>query len=148
MKRFGAFFIVIIILVVGVFIIKNNLEKKYETKIEEISNFKYYIFKDNNLYGVIDENGEVILEAYYDKIIIPNPSIDLFACYKGEKANIINSKNEIILDKFDSVEPIKLKNVANTLSYEKSVLKYQKEEKNELKDFDGKIITNNDYDLL
>ncbi|HCC03962.1 MAG TPA: hypothetical protein DEP51_03785, partial [Clostridiales bacterium] len=123
MKRFCAFFIVIIILIVGAFAIKNNLEKKYEIKIEEISNFKYYIFKDNNLYGVLDENGEVILEASFDKIIIPNPSIDLFACYKGEKVNIINSKNEIILDKFDSVEPIKLKNVANTLSYEKSVLK-------------------------
>lgn len=148
MKRFGAFFIVIIILVVGVFIIKNNLEKKYEIKIEEISNFKYYIFKDNNLYGVIDENGEIILEASFDKIIIPNPSIDLFACYKDEKVNIINSKNEIILDKFDSVEPIKLKNVANTLSYEKSVLKYKKEGKYGLIGFDGNIITKNLYDSL
>ena len=148
MKKISVLFIAIIILIVGIFVIKNNLEKKYNIKIEEISNINYYIFKVNNLYGVIDENGTVIIDANYDKIIIPNPSIDLFACYKGEKANILNSKNERILDKFDSVEPIKLKNVANTLSYEKSVLKYKKDAKYGLISFNGKTITKNVYDSL
>ena len=148
MKKISVFFIAIIILIVGIFVIKNNLEKKYNIKIEEISNINYYIFKANNLYGVIDENGTVIIDANYDKIIIPNPSIDLFACYKGEKSNILNSKNERILDKFDSVEPIKLKNVENTLSYEKSVLKYKKDEKYGLISFNGKTITKNVYDSL
>ncbi len=147
MKKIGIL-MAIIIVIVGIFIFRNNLNKKYEYKIEEISDFKYYIYKENNQFGVIDENGNVIINANYSNIIIPNPSRDVFVCFKDEKACIFNSKKDLLFEKFEYVEPIKLKNIASTLSYEKSVLKYKKENKYGLVSFDGKIITKNIYDSI
>ncbi len=148
MKKFIIIISAFVILLTGFFLTRNKSNTKYDYKIEEISEFKYYIYKDNNQYGVIDENGKVLVDAKYDKVIIPNPSKDIFSCYSNEKSYILNSKNELLFNQFEAVEPIKLKNVASTLSYEKSVLRYRKNGKYGLIDFSGKILTNNIYDSL
>lgn len=148
MKKIIIFLILIIIIVTGGIFIKNNIEKKYNYQIENISEFKYYIYKDNNQYGVIDENGKIVIEANYNNVVIPNPSKDIFVCYLDEKTNILNSNKEKLFEQYDSVEPIKLKNVASTLSFEKSVLKYKKDGKYGILNFNGKKITKNLYDSI
>lgn len=147
MKKIIIFFIAIIIVVASVLFIRNK-DSKYNYKIENISEFKYYIYKDSDLYGVIDENGNIIIEAKYNKVIIPNPSTDLFACYTEGNVSILNAKKELLFDKFKSVEPIKLKNLAGTLSYEKNLLKYEKDDKYGLISFNGNIVTKNIYDSI
>lgn len=148
MKKVIIIFTLIVIAIIGVVVIKNNKEKKYNYKIETISEYKYYIYKENNQYGVIDENGNVIIEAKYNNVIIPNPSRDIFVCYVDEKADILNSNKEKLFTKYDSVEPIKLKNVASTLAYEKSVFIYKQNEKFGLINFEGKVLTKSIYDTI
>ena len=148
MKKVIIIFTLIVIAIIGVVLIKNNKEKKYNYKIETISEYKYYIYKENNQYGVIDENGNVIIEAKYNNVIIPNPSRDIFVCYVDEKADILNSNKEKLFTKYDSVEPIKLKNVASTLAYEKSVFIYKQNEKFGLINFEGKVLTKSIYDTI
>ena len=148
MKKVIIIIIAIIILVAGVLFIRTKFEGKYDYKIEDISEFRYYIYKDNERYGVIDENGKIIIEANYSNVIIPNPSKDLFVCYTDENTIVFNSKNEKLSDKYDSVEPIKLKNVASALAYEKSVLKYKEDGKYGLISFDGRVLTKSIYDSI
>ena len=148
MKKVIIILALIVIAIIGGFFIKKNIDNKYNYKIENISEFKYYIYKDNNQYGVIDENGQIIIAANYNNIVIPNPSKDIFVCYLDEKTNILNSNKETLFEQYDSVEPIKLKNVASTLSFEKSVLKYKKDGKYGLLNFNGKKLTKDLYDSI
>ena len=145
MKKAIIFIITIIVIIAGVIFAKKILNKKYDYKIEDISEFKYYIYKENNQYGVIDETGKIIIEANYEKVIIPNPSKEIFICYTENKSEVLNQNKEKLFNKYESVEPIKLKNVSGTLNYEKSVLKYKKDDLYGLIDFNGKEITNNIY---
>ena len=148
MKKAIIFLITIVVIIAGVIFAKKILNKKYDYKIEEISEFKYYIYKDSNKYGVIDETGKIIIEANYEKIIIPNPSKAIFICYNENKTEVFNQNKEKLFSKYESVEPIKLKNVAGTLNYEKSVLKYKQDGKYGLIDFNGKEITKNIYEKI
>lgn len=148
MKKVIICLVLIAITIIGAIFIKNNIEKKYNYKIEKINEFKYYIYKDNNQYGVIDESGNIIIAAKYNNVIIPNPSRDIFVCYLDENIDILNSNNNKLFEQYDSVEPIKLKNVASTLSYEKSVLKYKKDDKYGIISYDGKVLTKNIYDSI
>ena len=57
--------IIVVALIIGVsyyFINKNG--KKYE--IAKIENYNYFVLKENNLYGVIDGNGNTIIPVNYD----------------------------------------------------------------------------------
>ena len=145
MKKAIIFIITIIVIIAGVIFVKKILNKKYDYKIEEISEFNYYIYKDNDKYGVIDPTGKIVIEANYEKVIIPNPSKGLFICYAENRSEVLNQNKEKLFEKYESVEPIKLKNVSGTLNYEKSVLKYEEDGLYGLIDFNGKEITNNIY---
>ena len=148
MKKIIICIFVGLVIIIGIVLVKNQYNHKYDYKIEEISDFKYYIYKDNNQYGVIDSTGKTVIEANYNNVIIPNPSRSVFVCYLNEKAEILNEKKEKLFNQYEDIEPIKLKNVASTLAYEKSVLKYKKDNKYGLIDFDGNVITNNIYDSI
>ena len=129
MKKIIICIFVGLVIIIGIVLVKNQYNHKYDYKIEEISDFKYYIYKDNNQYGVIDSTGKTVIEANYNNVIIPNPSRSVFVCYLNEKAEILNEKKEKLFNQYEDIEPIKLKNVASTLAYEKSVLKYKKDNK-------------------
>lgn len=148
MKKIVITLIVLILAVCITFFIKYKIDDKYNYKIEEISEIKYYICKENDKYGVIDENGKRIIDAKYDNVIIPNPSYDLFVCYMGENTEIFNLKKEKLFEKYENVEPIKLKSNASTLNYEKNTLIYKENGKWGLINFDGKVLTKNLYDSI
>lgn len=148
MKKIIIILIIAIIATISIFFIKNKMDNKYNYKIETITDIKYYICKENEKFGVIDEDGKVIINAQYDNVIIPNPSLDVFVCYKGDNTEIFNNKNERLFEKFEKVEPIKLKSEASTFSYEKSVLAYKQDGKYGLINFYGKTVTKNIYDTI
>lgn len=139
--------IIVIALVVGIsiYFIYNN-GKKYE--IEKVNTYNYFVLKENNLSGVIDRSGNKIIEANYDNVIIPNPEKALYICYEGENVKVLNERNEEILTEYEKIEPIALQNISSNLMYEKSVLKYEKDGKYGLINFEGKKITKPIYDTI
>ncbi len=139
--------IIVIALVVGIsiYFIYNN-GKKYE--IEKVNTYNYFVLKENNLSGVIDRSGNKIIEANYDNVIIPNPEKALYICYEGESTKVLNERKEEILTEYEKVEPIALQNISSDLMYEKSVLKYEKDGKYGLINFEGKKITKPIYDTI
>ena len=140
-----AVLLVTVIAVLAYYFITVN-GKKYE--IEKIENYNYFALKQDNLSGVIDKKGNVIVEAKYEDVKIPNPEKDVFVCYSAENTKVLNSNKEEILNNYKNVEPIRLKNIASDLVYEKSVLRYKENDKYGLIDFTGKKITNAIYDEI
>ena len=139
--------ILVILLVAGIsyyFIRKNG--RNYE--IEEIAQYNYFVVKQDNLVGVIDRSGNTVVEATYENVVIPNPEKAVFICYEGENTKILDENNQEILTDFESVEPIRLKNIASDLMYEKSVLTYKENEKFGLVNLEGKRITKAIYDEI
>ena len=145
MKKMFITIVLLLLIICGLFLIKN---KKYEYKIEKIDEYNYYIYREDSKYGVLDKNGNIIVKANYSNIIIPNPKKDVFVCYNQEKSEIINSSNNKLFENLNRVEPIKLKFIASDLVYEKNTLKYEENNLYGLIDFKGKIIINNIYDSI
>ena len=81
-------------------------------------------------------------------MIIPNPEKALYICYEGESTKVLNERKEEILTEYEKVEPIALQNISSDLMYEKSVLKYEKDGKYGLINFEGKKITKPIYDTI
>lgn len=150
-KAFRIRIIIITLLIVGIvalgifYKIKEN-KKNYE--IAQVKEYNYFLLKQSNSYGVIDKKGNIIIDAKYDEIKIPNPEKAIFIGSKDGEVKVLNENKEEILTQFKKVDTIKLKNVSGDLVYEKSVLKYQEKEKYGLINFEGKKITNAIYDEI
>ena len=151
MKKVLIRLIIIILIIIGIAVFSVNKinDTKIDYQISEVNSYQYLQYSDNGKYGVIDKQGNIIISAEYEKVVIPNPEKDIFVCYeKNENTKIFNSNGETIFTKYDKVEPIKLKNIASVLCYEKSTLKYEKDGKYGLIDFQGKEITKNIYNSI
>ncbi len=139
--------IILIAIIVGVsvyFIYKNGRE--YE--VEKVSTYNYFVLKKDNLSGVIDRSGNTIIDAEFDNVIIPNPEKALYVCYEGDSTKVLNERKEEILTDYQNVQPIQLQNISSDLMYEKSVLKYEKDGKFGIIDFEGKEITKPIYESI
>ena len=120
--------VLIIAVTVTIILIKNNSDKKMKDyEIEEIAEkeYKYFILYANSKYGVMDTNGNILIEAKYDKVVIPNSKKAVFICSnEGDERNkIFNEKAEEIFNVYDNVEEIELEGLVTSLPYEKNVLK-------------------------
>lgn len=138
--------IILLIATIAIYNIVAKQNKNYE--IEEIKQYNYFILKQDNLYGVIDKKGNIIIPSEYSEIKIPNPEKSVFVCYQGENTKILNERKEEILSEYSNVQPIRLKNISSDLMYEKSVLKYKKDEKYGLINLEGKEVTKPIYDEI
>jgi len=131
----------------------NKSRKEY--KIEEVSQFNYYIVKHEDKYGVIDTKGNLLVKNEYESIIIPNPEKPVFICYYNHNqetgeydTKILNDKGNEIFTEYDEVDCIPLKNLITEVPYEKSVLKYKKDGKYGLIDYSGKVIAKPIYEEI
>lgn len=147
----------IIILIIGIIsIIKYNKNKsKFNYTIEPISEVNYFLLMQNNKYGVINKNGDIVVDPIYDVVEIPNASKPVFICKGNYDQNsgeyniqVFNDKKAPILYQYYTVEAIKLNNVESNGNYEKSVLKYKSDNKYGLIDFSGNKITDAIYDSI
>lgn len=148
MKKKSIMFLVliVIIIIIALFIKSKINNKKIEYTISNVEIYKYVKYKIQDKFGVMDRDGNIVIESAYKNIEIPNPEKDLFICYKDEENNeVLNSKKEKLFTEYDKIEPIKIKNIASTLCFEKSVLKYKKGDSYGLIDFNGKQITKSEY---
>ena len=103
--------IIIILAIVVVFLYKIINEKNKTFQIEKVENYKYFLISENEKFGVIDENGNKIIDAKYLNIKIPNPEKPVFVCYENNVTKILNEKEEQLFTEYDSVEPLRLKNI-------------------------------------
>ena len=140
--------LIIIIAIVGYFVAQKIQEENRKYEIETISEYKYFVVKENDKYGVIDSKGNKIIEAKYENVKIPNPQKNVFICYENDETKVINEKGEEIYTEYKNIEPLRLKNVFSDLMYEKSTLKYSKDGKYGIIDINGKKLTNAIYDEI
>lgn len=140
--------LIIIIAIAGYFVTQKIQKENRKYEIETISEYKYFVLKENDQYGVIDAKGNKIIEAKYENVKIPNPQKDVFICYENNDTKVINEKGEEIYTEYQSIEPLRLENVFSDLMYEKSILKYSQKGKYGIIDINGKKITNAIYDEI
>ena len=148
-KKIAVIIFIILIILVAIFVGTKIINKKTNYEIQDVEIYKYVKYRKNDKYGVMDRDGNIITEAKFTKIEIPNPEKDVFICYESEdKSIVLNSSNQVLFKEYSKIEPIKLKNIASTLSYEKSALKYEKDGLYGLIDFNGKELTKNEYSAI
>lgn len=141
--------ILIIIIAISVYFIAQEIRKeKRRYEIETISEYKYFVVKEDNKYGVIDTQGKKIIETKYEDVKIPNPEKSVFICYENEGTKVLNENGQEIFTEYQYIEPLRLKNVSSDLMYEKSVLKYFEDGKYGIIDFNGKRITKAIYEEI
>lgn len=153
-KKVIATIVAIIVLVMFVISIKNLLTKTPKTK--DVSTVDtYFPVYTNQKWGVIDNNGQIIVDTIYDEmVVVPDKNTDLFICtqvtdYVAEtySTKVINKSGEEVLTNYDNVQAIENSD-ENNVWYEGDVLKFKKDEKYGLIDFSGKIILNPEYDQI
>mgnify|MGYP006072778061 FL=1 len=154
MKKVFAVILAIVVVIMSIFIIKGIFSK--EEKTGGITSKTYFAAFKNNKWGVIDENGDVIIEPSYEEMmIIPNNKTDIFLCTydvnydTGEySTKALNSKNQEIFTEYNKVEAISNHDENDTLWYEDNVLKVQKDGKWGVINYDGKVLLNTEYDSI
>lgn len=154
-KVFGVL-IAIAVLVMFFLSIKFLLKKSADKPKEQTQTKIGYatILKDNK-WGVIDSNGNTVIEPTYEEmIVIPDTNKPIFICsydinYENGtyKTRVINDKSENLFTDYEEVVAIDNSDGANTW-YEKNVLKVKKNGKYGLINLDGKEILGCKYDRI
>ncbi len=154
MKKVFAVILAIIVIIMSIFIIKGIFSK--EQKTGGITSKTYFAaFKDNK-WGVIDENGNTVIDPSYEEmIIIPDNKTDVFLCTydvnydTGEySTKALNSKNEEIFTEYNKIEAIPNYDENNNLWYEDNVLKVQKDGKWGTINETGEELLKTEYDSI
>lgn len=148
--------IVAIIAIIAVFAVIYFINKsKYDFKIEKVTEINYHVIYKDNKYGVINREGNIVVEPSYDILQIPNPSKDIFICmdeYNAEQKEyqikVLNSRGEELYQGYNNVQAIPTETTYDGIPFEKTVLKYKKSDKYGLLSIDGKVLTEAIYDQI
>ena len=139
------------IAIVSIILIINSINNR-GVKEEEVLSENYFIYSHDGKYGVIDKNGNVLVNAEYVKVEIPNREKAIFVCSKEYDAInnkyvnvVLNDKNEEIFKNNGNIESIIS---VNKYGFNTSILKYEIEGKYGILSLDGRRITNNNYDSI
>ena len=150
---FGIILSILMITIGVIFLVKSK--QKYDYKIEKVTQINYNTVNVEDRYGVIDRNGNIIINPDYDTIQIPNPSKDVFIClydYDVEKreyhTKVLNSNAEEIYKGYDSIQAIPTDTTYDGIPFEKTILKYKKNDKYGLLNINGKELTDAIYDQI
>ena len=152
LKKVFAVILAFVVVIMFVFIIKGILTKDKE-QIKITSKDYAVVFQDNK-WGVIDSNGNIVIDPSYEEMItIPNSKNDVFLCIydvnyeTGEyKTKVLNSKNEEIFTQYEQIEAVANKDENNNIWYEDNVLKVKKDGKYGMINLSGKELAPCQYD--
>ena len=142
---------VIIMVIVSIVNIVKNSNKAVKNKV-----YSYYTAYQDEKFGVINNEGEIVINPTYDEmIIIPNNTKPIFICtYDVDdekntyKTKAINEKNEEILKGYDQIEAIDNYDSKNNIWYEDEVLRVKKDDKYGLINYIGENILPCEYDEI
>lgn len=138
--------IVLFLITVVIYQVLETNKKEYNPI--EVSTYNYFILNKDSKYGVIDTSGKVIVEPIYDNVKIPNPEKAVFICKEADKFIAVNNLNEKIFTEYEEIDAISLNGTVSNIPYEKTVLKYKKNGKYGIINFEGKEITKPIYEEI
>ena len=151
---FGILILIIIATIISLIIYFSN-RSKYVFDVEYVSNIEYNTVKIDDKYGVIDGDGNVIIEPNYNVIQIPNPSKPVFICManyntetKEYETKVLNEKKEQVITGYSSIQAIPANSTADGIPFENTVLKYKQNDKYGLISIEGEEITDAIYDEI
>ena len=155
MKKVFAVIITIIVIIMFFMGIKHIL-KKDKTVTNSFTEISYFTAYENGKWGVINSNGDAVINPSYDEmIVIPNSKKDVFVCmYEVNysdgtyKTKVVNSKNEDLFTNYTSIEALSNYDENNNVWYENNALKVQKDGKYGLINLDGSEILSCTYDKI
>ena len=139
-------FLVIVIIIIGIYKFLESKNKEYT--FTEVSTYNYFVLNKDSKYGVIDTTVKFIIEQIYDNVNIPNPEKAVFICRKEDNLIVLNDSNEEIFTEYEEVNSIGINGIVSNIPYEKTVLKYKKDGKYGIINFDGKEITKPIYEEI
>ena len=154
LKKVFAVILAFIVFIMFIFIIKGILTKDKEQV--KITSKDYVVIFQNNKWGVMDSNGNQVIDpSYQEMITIPNKKEDVFLCIydvnyqTGEyKTKALNSKNEEILTQYEQVEAISNQDANQNVWYEDKAIKVKKDGKYGIINLEGKELTPCQYDNI
>ena len=140
-----AIIVLIIIAIVGFFVIHQKIFQ--DTNIS-IADYKYFVlYSENDKVGVIDRDGNTILDSTYTDVYIPNPLKDVFICFDGDSSSVVNSKGEKIFEDYKDISAL-ITSESSLLDLEKNVLRYKKDGLYGLINLDGEVVTEPIYEEI
>lgn len=145
-------FAVVIMFVIGL----TKLLKTEDKNDEKVIAINYFSVYTDGKWGVIDSNGNTIVEpTYSDMIQIPDKTKPVFVCtydvnYNDNtyKTKVINDKNKELFNNYEMVETIQNNDIDNNLWYESNILKVKKDGKYGVINLDGKEVIACEYDSI
>lgn len=154
MKKVFAVVVAIAVMIMCIYMIKGILTKDKEQG--KIASKDYFAAYKDNKWGVIDSNGNIVIDPSYEEMImVPNSKNDVFLCtyeidYDNEtyKTKALNSKNEEIFQDYEQIEAIQNQDENNNLWYENNILKVKKNGKFGAIDLNGKELLPCEYDEI
>ena len=96
-KRYVVLIVAIVLILIAVLsVIGYNIisENGKDYEIAKVEEYNYFVLRQNELYGVINKKGDIIIDPEYDEVIIPNPEKSVFVCSKEENTKIFNENKE------------------------------------------------------
>lgn len=149
-KVMAAIIAIIVLAMVAISVVA--LFKKQNVPI--IESVEYFSLHKNNKWGVINSKGEIVIEpAYEEMIIIPDSKKEIFIYnydvdYEKEtyKTKIVNSKGEELFTGYSNVEALDNYSSIDDVWYEKNSLKFEKDGKYGLINYEGSQILNPEYE--
>ncbi len=150
---------IVIILIIGIIATLIAIDvadkAKYEYTIEKVTEINYNIINKDERYGVIDRQGNIVVEPIYDIIQIPNPSKPVFICMsnydiqeKEYTTNVFNEKGEEIFQGYQYIQAIPNETTEDGIPFEKTVLQYKRNGKYGLLNINGTEVTEAKYDQI
>lgn len=142
--------ILIIIVIVAVCIYFGiNKSNSLDVTANRVIEYNFYKYYNGEKFGVIDKNGNILIEANYQDIVIPNPKhAIIFLLENDEIKKVVNENNEEIFTQYEKVLPIAVTGLVGEIPYEKSVLIYEENGKQGLIDINGKKLTKAQFNSI
>ena len=150
MKKKIIIVLIVILIVLAIFLSVVFMRNKDFSNNEQIpiSKYKYFaLYSKNEKVGVIDREGNTVLETKYTDIYIPNPTKDVFICFEGDKSYVVNSKGEKLFGEWQEVSAL-VTSDSVFLNLENNVLRYRSNDLYGLLDLDGNALTEPIYDEI
>ena len=154
MKKVFAVIILFVVIIMCIVMLKGIFTKDEEQG--NITSIDYFAAYKDNKWGVIDSNGNIVIDpSFGEMIIVPNSKEDVFL-YTFDvnydegtyKTKAINSKNEGIFTNYEQVEAISSVDENQNLIYDGKALKVQNGGKYGLINMEGNEILACEYDSI
>jgi len=151
-KKIILIIVIIAIIICIVLFVRNRKIKVFQ---EDISQYNYFLLSEDDKTGVIDRNGNIIINPEYEYIQIPNPEKPIFVCLydynsttQTYSSKVINDKGETLYANYENIMAIPSNNTSIDWVYQTSILEYKENDKYGIITTNGKKITNALYDSI